>query len=174
MTLGSGMLGVGVKDDKTGGDGVKTKLESMSEKPRGSSLLTVRVFWSLNRPSIGRNVSRLMDSWLNIDNECGDYINRKRFLSQCFLLLITPLSKSASMSTNPGSVLPWPGPSLGLGRMSRVNSWVSVEREVTPSSTNTGITAVLGTREIKDINTFTIKLTSTPPLSLVRLLMGLV
>ena len=44
MTLGSGMLGVGVKDDKTGGDGVKTKLESMSEKPRGSSLLTFRVF----------------------------------------------------------------------------------------------------------------------------------
>ena len=69
MTLGSGMLGVGVRDDKTGGDGVNTKLESKSENPRGSSLLTFREFWSLNRPSIGRNVSRLMDSWLNIDNE---------------------------------------------------------------------------------------------------------
>ena len=46
MTLGSGMLGVGVRDDKTGGDGVNTKLESKSENPRGSSLLTFREFWS--------------------------------------------------------------------------------------------------------------------------------
>ena len=55
------------------------------------------------------------------------------------------------MSTNPGRVLAWAvGRSVGLGWMFlvRVNSWVRVEREVTPSSTSTGITAVLETSEM--------------------------